>query len=157
MKPGIVRSALFGALSLAIASIAAPTVMAADITIKMSNFLPPQHGFTADFMSVWAKELEEKTGGKVAVELFDATSAFGKINRQADQVRAGVIDIALGLNGIPRDRFPASSIIEMPFLVQHADSGSRTLWELYKEGTLGSEYDDFKVLALFTHRDGPWL
>ena len=131
-----------------------PAAFAADITLKISNFLPPQHGFTADFLGPWAKELEEKTGGKVAVELFDATSAFGKITRQADQVRAGVIDIALGLNGIPRDRFPASSIVEMPFLVKHADSGSRTLWQMYKEGALGNEYDDFKVLALFTHHGG---
>ncbi len=154
MNFDILRRSLICAAGSAAMLAAAPVALAADITLKISNFLPPQHGFTADFMAPWAKELEQKTGGKVAVELFDATSAFGKITRQADQVRAGVIDIALGLNGIPRDRFPASSIIEMPFLVKHADSGSRALWAMYKEGALGDEYDDFKVLALFTHHGG---
>ncbi|MEM7546493.1 MAG: TRAP transporter substrate-binding protein [Pseudomonadota bacterium] len=127
---------------------------AADVTIKLSNYLPPRHGFTADFMAPWAAEITERTNGAVAVELFDATSAFGKIDRQADQVRAGVIDIALGLNGIPRDRYPSAAVIEMPFLVEDAGAGSRALWELYKEGALGSDYEDFKVLGLFTHHGG---
>jgi len=132
----------------------APKAKAAEVTLKMSNYLPARHGFTADFMAPWAEELTKRTDGAVAVEIFDATSAFGKIDRQADQVRAGVIDIALGLNGIPRDRYPAASIMEMPFLVEYAGSGSRAFWELYKEGALGSDYDDFKMLALFTHHGG---
>lgn len=128
---------------------------AAEVTLKLSNYLPPpRHGFTADFMAPWAAELTERTNGAVAVELFDATSAFGKIDRQADQVRAGVIDVALGLNGIPRDRYPSAAVIEMPFLVEDAGAGSRALWELHKEGALGSDYEDFKVLGLFTHHGG---
>ncbi|MEG9883768.1 MAG: TRAP transporter substrate-binding protein [Hyphomicrobiales bacterium] len=126
----------------------------AEITLKISHYLPPSHGFQKDFLKPWARRLEEKTHGKVHVKIYDATSVFGKIGRQADQVRAGVMDMALGLNGIPRDRYPASSIIEMPFLVKYADSGSWTLWTLYKEGLLGHDYDGFKVLALFTHEGG---
>jgi len=123
----------------------------ADVTLKISNYLPPRHGFTADFMAPWAAEITERTNGAVAVEVYDATSAFGKIDRQADQVRAGVIDIGLGLNGIPRDRYPSSAVIEMPFMVEDARAGSHALWSLYKEGALGSDYEDFKVLGLFTH------
>jgi len=65
-----------------------------------------------------------------------------------------VIDIALGLNGIPRDRYPSAAIIEMPFLVEDAGAGSKAMWELYKEGALGSDYQDFKLLGLFTHHGG---
>ncbi|MDC0948796.1 TRAP transporter substrate-binding protein [Gammaproteobacteria bacterium] len=127
---------------------------AAEVTLKLSNYLPPMHGFTSSFMAPWAQEINERTNGAVAVELFDATSAFGKIDRQADQVRAGVIDISLGLNGIPRDRYPSAAIIEMPFMVEDAGAGSKALWQLYKDGALGSDYEDFKVLGLFTHHGG---
>lgn len=155
MTPKMNRRTLIktGAAGLAAAMIAKPAI-ASGITLKMSNYLSPKHGFTADFMAPFAAELEERTDGAVKVKLYDATSAFGKIDRQADQVRAGVIDIALGLNGIPRDRFPASSVVEMPFLVKTAEEGSRALWDLYKEGLLGSEYDNFKVLGLFTFNGG---
>lgn len=150
VKRGVMAAAAF-AMGMTAFSTAA---FAQTITLKMSNYLPPKHGFTADFMVPFAQELEERTNGQVKVEIYDATSAFGKLERQADQVRAGVIDIALGLNGIPRDRFPASSIIEMPFLVEDAGSGSMALWDLYKEGALGNEYDNFKVLGLFVHNGG---
>ncbi|TNF19777.1 MAG: TRAP transporter substrate-binding protein [Rhodobacteraceae bacterium] len=143
-----------GAAGLAVAAIARPAFAEAEITLKMSNYLPPMHGFTTDFMVPFGEELTERTGGKVAVEVLDATTAFGKIDRQADQVRAGVIDIALGLNGIPRDRFVASSIMEMPFLVESAGSGSRAMWELFKEGAFGGEYDNFHVLGLMVHNGG---
>lgn len=124
------------------------------ITLKISHYLPPSHGFHTDFFGPWAKELESRTGGKVDTEIYAVNSAFGDAARQADQVRAGVIDIALGLRGIPRGRFPASSVIELPFMVEDARDGSRVLWQLYKEGALGDEYEDFKVLALFTHHGG---
>ncbi|WP_417803852.1 TRAP transporter substrate-binding protein [Thalassospira lucentensis] len=149
-----VRKTLMSLLTGASMLAGAGMAQAADITLKVSHYLPPSHGFQADFLESWAKQLSEKTNGKVDVKIYDATSAFGKIDRQADQVRAGVMDMAVGLNGIPRDRYPSASIIEMPFLVKYADSGSETLWNLYKEGLLGSDYENFKVLALFTHEGG---
>src|SRR5690554_1595653 len=134
--------------------ITGPAAAQAPITLKISHYLPPTHGFQTDFLGPWAKELEERTGGRVKAEIYAVNTAYGDAARQADQVRAGVIDIALGLRGIPRGRFPASSIIELPFMVADARDGSRVLWQLYKEGALGNEYDDFKVLALFTHHGG---
>jgi TRAP-type transport system periplasmic protein len=41
-------------------------------------------------------------------------------------------------------------VIELPFVAEEARSGSAALWELHKTGSLGGEYDDFHVLALFT-------
>ena len=63
------------------------------------------------------------------------------------------MDMAVSPNGMPRGRYPAASIIETPFLVEYAGSGSEALWSL-QEGMLGDDYKDFKVLALFTHAGG---
>jgi len=127
---------------------------AQEITLKFSHYVPPSHGIQTDLIEPWAKALSEKTGGKVKVEIFAVNSAFGNAARQADQVKAGVTDIAFGLRGIPRGRFEKTSIIELPFLVKDAGAGSRVLWELYKDGTLKSDYEGFKVLALMTHHGG---
>ena len=89
-----------------------------------------------------------------AVETFDADSPFGKPTEQASQVKSSTVDISLGLRGAEGDRFPGSSIIELPFLVADAGRGSRALWDLYKDGTLAEEYKDYKVLALFVHNPG---
>ena len=145
---------LLASLSLLLVLFATQAISAQDITLKFSHYLPESHGFHADFIQSWAEELKTRTDGQVTVEIYPGTSSFGNAARQSDQVRAGVIDIALGLRGIPRGRFPASSVIEMPFLVEHAGPGSKALWTLYKEGLLGDEYGDFKVLALFVHNGG---
>lgn len=130
------------------------SAQAQQIVLKFSHYVPPNHGIQKDLIEPFAKALEEKTHGKVKVEIYAVNSAFGNAARQADQVKAGVTDIAFGLRGIPRGRFEKSSIVELPFMVKDAGAGSRILWELYKDGTLKSDYEGFKVLALMTHHGG---
>jgi TRAP-type C4-dicarboxylate transport system substrate-binding protein len=127
---------------------------AQDVTLKFSHFLGPTSFFQIDVAEPWAKEIEVKTKGRVKVEIHNATSQLGKIFEQANQVRAGTVDIALGLRGAEGERFPGSSMIELPFVVKDAASGSRALWELSQDGTLANEYKDYRVLALFVHNPG---
>lgn len=123
------------------------------IELKLSHFLPPVHGMHKDFMVPWGEELAKRTGGKVKVTVFAAGSTFGNVAKQHEQVLAGAVDIAHGLHGIPRGRFPRSSVIEMPFLTESADAATRALWDLYKSA-LQDEYKDVKVLALHAHNGG---
>jgi TRAP-type C4-dicarboxylate transport system substrate-binding protein len=122
--------------------------------LKFSHFLGPTSYFQVDVVEPWAKELEAKTNGQVKVEIFNAASPLGKPTEQANQVKSGTVDIALGLRGAEGDKFPGSSVIELPFLVPSALAGSRALWSLYADGTLAEEYKDYKVLALFVHNPG---
>ncbi len=70
---------------------------AQDITLKFSHFLGPQSFFQRDVAEPWAKRLQDKTGGKAKVEVFDGTSPHGDVLKQASQVKDGTVDIALGL------------------------------------------------------------
>ena len=124
------------------------------ITLKFSQFLGPTSFFQVDVVEPWAKELEAKTNGQVKVEIFDGTSPLGKVTEQAGNVKDGKVDIALGLRGAEGDRFPGTSVIELPFVSPDALSGSKALWGLYKDGTIADEYKDYKLLALFVHNPG---
>jgi TRAP-type transport system periplasmic protein len=123
------------------------------IELKLSHFLPAVHGMHTDFMEPWARELEARTNNKVKVTIFPGGSSFGDVARQWDQMNAGVIDIAHGLHGIPRGRFPRTSIIDLPFLTESADAATRTLWALLPQ-YLAEEYRGVKVLALHAHNGG---
>lgn len=123
------------------------------IELKMSHFLPSTHPIQRDFLEPWARELEARTNGQVKVQIFPAGSSFGHVAKQMDQARAGVVDIAHGLTGIPRGRLARTSIIDLPFLVQGADAASKTLWKLYPD-YLKVEYRGVKVLALHAHNAG---
>ena len=124
------------------------------ITLKFSHFLGPVSFFQLDVVEPWARELEARTNGRVKVEIFDGASPLGKVTEQASGAKSGAVDIALGLRGVEGDKFPGSSIVELPFLVPSAAIGSRALWTLYKDGALADEYKDYKVLALFVHNPG---
>jgi TRAP-type C4-dicarboxylate transport system substrate-binding protein len=124
------------------------------ITLKFSHFLGPTSFFQVDVVEPWAKELESKTNGQVKVEIFDGASPVGKVTEQAENVKDGKVDIALGLRGAERDRFPGSSVIELPFLVPDAARGSQALWGLYRDGMIADEYRDYQLLALFVHNPG---
>lgn len=143
------------AFSLALAASAfAGAAAAQEVTLKFSHFLGPQSFFERDVAQPWKKRVEEKSGGKVKVEVFNASSPLGGVTKQASQVKEGAVDVALGLRGAEGDRFPGTSVIELPFLIRDSASGSQALWALFKSGALEAEYKDYKVLALFVHDPG---
>jgi TRAP-type C4-dicarboxylate transport system substrate-binding protein len=147
------QSLLFGAALLA-TLIPGDPAAAEPITLTFSHFLGPKSFFQVDVVEPWAKELAAKTNGQVKVEIHDGTSPLGKVTEQASNVKDGKVDVALGLRGAEGDRFPGSSLIELPFVVPNALQGSQALWSLYKDRTLAGEYADYKVLALFVHNPG---
>ena len=144
---------LFFATAIAAALNTAPGVWAQATELKVSTFVPPTHGFVVDVLEPWVKELEKRTGGKLTGRVFAGNSPFGKTENQADQVRQGVVDVGWGLNGIPRGRFLRTSIMEMPFVAESADSASRTLWAMLPK-MLADDYKGFRVLALHCHNPG---
>jgi TRAP-type transport system periplasmic protein len=126
---------------------------AAEIELKLSHFLPPVHGIHTDFIEPWAKDLAACTNGRVNVTVSHGGTQLGNVARQQEQVTAGVVDIAHGLHGIPRGRFPRTSLIDMPFLTESADAATRALWAIFPEH-LAPEYRGMKVLALHAHNGG---
>lgn len=148
MKRILVAAAITAALA---APISAP---AQDkIELKFSTFVPPTHGFVVDVLEPLGKDIEKRTGGKVTVRVFAGNSPLGKTENQADQVKQGVVDVAWGLNGIPRGRYLRTSIMEMPFVADSAASASKTLWAMLPT-TLAEDYKGLKVLALHCHNPG---
>ena len=140
-----------------LAGIAAMAAMAttaqAETTLKISHFLPAVHGIHTDFIKPWAEKVSACTDGEIKFEIFSAGSQLGNVARQQEQVMAGVVDIAHGLHGIPRGRFPRTSLIDMPFLTDDAGAASYALWELFPN-YLSEEYNGLKVLALHAHNGG---
>lgn len=125
----------------------------AETRLKVSHFLPTVHGIHNDFIVPWTEQVSACTGGEVTFEIYAAGSQLGNVARQQEQVLAGVVDIAHGLHGIPRGRFPRTSIIDLPFLTDDAGAATYALWQLLPD-YLAEEYRGLKVLALHAHNGG---
>lgn len=140
-------------LVLALATGFGAEVASAGITLKMSHFVPTTIGLHTQFMEPWARELESCSRGEVKIEIHPGGSALGNIARQYDQVHAGVTDIAFGHTGIPRGRFPRTSLIELPFMAKSANASSRALWSVANT-LLKPEYQGVHILGMMAHNPG---
>lgn len=124
------------------------------IVLRFSHFLGPDSFFQKELIEPWARQLEARCHGLVSVIVLSGADRTGEVTQQAANVESGIVDIALGLRGGEPQRFPGSSLIEVPLAVKDALQGSRVLWQLHQEGVLASEYAKFKLLALFVHNPG---
>jgi TRAP-type C4-dicarboxylate transport system substrate-binding protein len=106
---------------------------AAEFELKLSHMFPPTHFIHTQALEPWAKSVEEKSGGRVKITLFAAGSALGDATKQFDQVRAGVVDIAVGIPAIPRGRHPRTTLMELPFTIKSASAGTHALMDIYQK------------------------
>jgi TRAP-type C4-dicarboxylate transport system substrate-binding protein len=116
------------------------------INLKASDYNPPDNYITNE-MERWAKELKDKTGGHLSIEVFPS-SQMGPVPRQYDLARTGVADIAFVLLGSTPGRFPLSDLSQLPGLFRTAYVASAALMDTYPE-FLTKEYAGVKVLWLF--------
>lgn len=129
------------------------TAMAQTVNLKLAHFLPTANGMHSDFMEPWARELEKCSGGSVAVEIFPGGTQLGNPTKLYDAVRAGAVDIAHGLSGLPGGRFERTRIAELPFIFDSADEATRGLWAMFPD-YLEDEFPGVKILALHAHNPG---
>jgi TRAP-type C4-dicarboxylate transport system substrate-binding protein len=137
----------------ALLAIGLPAAMAEPVELTISNFLPAVSPMNTDMLQPWAKSVEECAPGEVSFNLVVKGSQLGNITRQHEQVLSGVVDVAHGLHGIPRGRFPRTSLIDIPFVAGSSKIASLALWDIFDE-YLASEYEGMKVLALHAHNPG---
>lgn len=144
------RTLIFGA---ALALAAGAGFAQEKIELKVSHYAPPAHGFQTEVFQPWAQELEKRSGGRLTVRIFAGNSPFGNVANQADQVAAGVTDVALALNGVPRGRLPRTLLMELPFMAPHSYAATNTLWSML-DSHLADDYKGFKVITPLCHNAG---
>lgn len=140
---------LAGLLSLA----AAQSVHAADITLRLHQFLPPQAPIPSKAINTWIKQVEEQSEGRIKIKHFPSMQLGGKPPELLDQAKDGIVDIVWTVLGYTPGRFPKTEFFELPFTVGEAESGSRALQE-YIETHATDEFEDIKLIAAHIHGPG---
>lgn len=87
---------------------------AADFTFKLGVVTPTGHPHSISARE-FAKLVDQKTGGKVAVTVFD-NGSLGTNPELLDGVKTGVIDVAVDTPGVMAEYSPAIGLLELPYL-----------------------------------------
>ena len=114
------------------------------IEFKASLFPPPANG-AVKVIKAWGKQLAEKTGNQVNVEVFPS-GQMGPPNRQYDLVREGVADLSWVLHGFTPGRFPLIDIANLPGMFETSEAATAAMWRVRDE--LIAEHKAVRVLGL---------
>ncbi len=147
---------LLGATALATAGLvsAAPQAWAADVTLRLHQFLPAQANVPKNVFEPWMAKIEAESEGRIEFQHFPAMQLGGKPPELIDQAIDGVADIVWTLPGYTPGRFPRTEVFELPFTMTDAEATSRAYWQLAEETMLEQDFKDVKVLGLWVHGPG---
>ncbi|WP_168220438.1 TRAP transporter substrate-binding protein DctP [Azospirillum thermophilum] len=95
------------------------------------------------------RRIEEETNRAVTIDI-RPSGGFGKPTELLKMVDSGEIEIAYTVQGYSPDRFPASSVMELPLIRRSAVAGTRAIWDLHESGALAGDYAGLKVVGLWT-------
>ncbi len=104
----------------------------------------------ADVWPPLVKEMEEKSGGRLKIDFYDAQS-LGKITEQWNMVNVGICDMTWIGSGAYKGVFPLTTVGELPLVFPSAEIGSKIIFDLYKKGFLDKEWENVKVLSFMVN------
>ena len=146
MKLGLVFLGIFLATVLTVTWMPV-SAEAGPIKLSYANF-PPAPTFPCVQMERWKKEVEKRTGGKVAIDTFPGSTLLGAKNMM-DGVIAGQADIGNLCMAYQPGRFILTNATSLPLGIPDAKVASLVLWDLYEKYRPES-FAKVKVLTMFT-------
>lgn len=123
------------------------------ITLRLHTFNSPKSIAVRQFLQPWAAEVEERSGGRVRIEVFPAMQLGGKPSDLYGQARDGVVDLVWTLPGYSPGRFPLTEVFELPFVCGDAEATSQALTHYHRKW-LREEYADTQPLVFHTSAPG---
>jgi TRAP-type C4-dicarboxylate transport system substrate-binding protein len=139
---------MFAVLATTLIALAAtPASYGQEIKLTYANF-PPAPTFPCVQMERWAKEVEQRTQGKVKVQTFPGGTLLAAKNI-FDGVMSGTADIGNFAMSYQPGRFPVSEAVDLPLGFTSARAASLTLFDLIDKYQ-PKEFDGVKILTLFT-------
>ncbi|MCO5730997.1 TRAP transporter substrate-binding protein [Rhizobium sp. SSA_523] len=149
----MLRKLMIAGLSGAALMMSGASAFAADVVLKLHQFLPPQATIPAKVLQPWADKIKADSNGRIEVEMYPAMQLGGKPADLYDQAKDGVVDIIWTLVGYTPGRFPKSEAFELPFMVTTGEATSQAFYDYY-EKHLTDEFKDVHVLTVHTHGPG---
>lgn len=121
---------------------------AAQDTVTLASPAPGPAAINS-FLAQWAEDVTASSDGALTVN-FVPGGVLGREGQLRDRVSAGVVDIAWDFQGYYPGNYDKSAVVEQPFQFENAAEGSRAFQAIYEAGVLEDEYQDVRVLGLFT-------
>jgi len=99
------------------------------VVFHLNDFMPATHPLNTNILEPWAKEVMQKTEGRVEIVVHPG-NALAAPGDTYDAVVSGVAGMGLVLPAYTPGRFPMSQILEYPFMFTSALQANMTAWDM---------------------------
>lgn len=130
-------------------------VSAGPKVLSLSSWIPLKLNPEKDAWAQMAKDLEEATGGKYTIKVFDAQT-LGKAKEHYDLVVKGIADIGYVLVGFTPGRFPITDLVSYSS-APSSEAYTKGMLELMKAGYMDKEFSKVKNLHVFSGSPSSFL
>ena len=132
---------------LAAASLLAAGTAAAQGTLTLSSWLPPQHAATRALVE-WAGAVEKASNGRLKHNLL--AKAVSSPPATFDAIRDGLADVSWTVDGYTPGRFVLTRVAEFPFMGETAEVNSVAYQRIHdRHLAKANEHQGVRVLAVF--------
>ena len=135
-------------------TLAASSVAAEEVTLKMHQFLPAQANVPKYVLDVWADKVEKESGGRIQIDHYPSMQLGGKPPELADQVTDGVVDLIWTVCGYTPGRFPRTEVFELPFMMTNAEATSKAYWDLHEKYMKDQDFREMHIIGVWVHGPG---
>lgn len=102
-----------------------------ELKIKVSHVFPATHWLWAQAGEIFAKEVTEKTGGRITFEVYPA----GQLGKEtANTISMGIAESGVVVTSYEASKVPLTSVVELPGLHSTACEATARFWDLAREG-----------------------
>lgn len=138
------------ALAALVFTVGTTGLMAQEVTLKVSHFLPPNSNYQKTVLEPWCAKLATDSANKIKCQIYPAMQLGGTPPQLVDQVKNGVADIIWTSPSYSTGRFPYTEALEQPFVLPPGGlAGSKAMWDYYTKFAT-KDYVDYKMLAMFS-------
>lgn len=120
------------------------------LRLSMTSVFMDNHPAIANGLLPWAKQIQERTGGRVVVEFYNPNTICSEGDIY-EAIKTGIV--SMGSQNITRNRgkFPLTSVMDQPFLYSSAESGSISNWRLFQKfPELQREFAETHVITFWS-------
>jgi len=133
-----------------VAGFAVSGAKAAEVTLRVHNFIPPVANPGKTFLIPWGKKVEAASKGRIKIQQFWTMQLGGTPPQLVTQVKDGVVDITFTLPGYTAGRFPKTEVFELPFVHTTTQATTAAIQD-FQDKHLKDEWSAYKVLLLNNH------
>jgi TRAP-type transport system periplasmic protein len=118
----------------------------AEVEWTLAHYLPKDHFFATGWLETWTRTLERDSGGRLRITIRPNNELL-RLGAIAPGIRDGKAELGFG----PAPDVGIFKVVDLPFTVDSAVHGARTLARLQRDGRLGDALSGLTAIALHTN------